>query len=113
MSVGIVLMSPRLLAGALLLALCSLQAHAAFTVVMPPPGPANVGSAGNSFEVLLFNDSNTPIGPFSLDSYNVALTVPIVSGIVFTNVTPLTNKPYVFAGNSLGILSSVSAGGTR
>jgi hypothetical protein len=85
---------------------------ASFMLSFPPNPAVNTGTAGNTFELLLTNTAAAPAGPFKLDSFNIRVDASSPAGITFTGVDANTlTRPYLFAGNSLGLVYAVSNGG--
>ncbi len=88
----------------LILILIAQAIGAAFTIQINSPFPVNRWATNNSFAL---------VGPFSLNSYYVQLTVSGGFVLTLTGVTPGTHYQHLFAGNSLGIVAVISAGGMQ
>jgi hypothetical protein len=106
-------MQPGTLIFLIAVAVFATPSHAAFVITFPTNAPVHSSTGGHAFDVVLVNDGNFPLGPFNLDAFNIQVAVPVNSGVRFTGVSNATAAPYAFAGNSLGIVANISAGGSQ
>jgi hypothetical protein len=91
----------------LILLVVSPPAQAGTVLVMTVENASVAPGGPGSFDIVLTNDAaatdSTTIAGFSID-----LTVAAASGITFTGADDATSTTYIFAGNSLGFLPTIT-----
>jgi hypothetical protein len=62
-----------------------------------------MAGSGSMFDVVLVNDTASPL---TVAGFSFEISVPPASGITFTAANTMTSDTYVFAGHSLGFVTS-------
>jgi hypothetical protein len=79
------------------------------TVLVMTVENATVAPGGTgSLDIVLANDA-TATDSATIAGFSIDLTVSAASGITFTGASDVTGAPYIFAGNSMGFLPTITS----